>query len=123
MKVSVDEVNKVEALYHSKSLIEQARALRDEDWNSISSLTFGIDYYFEKSATFPEKWVATSGVATVDGYTMKIIFTQVNRDANDDIAQIGSVDADTIKATSTVSYQTRSGIKQVDLFEYLTNYN
>ena len=124
MKVSAEGAKKVEALYYTKSLIEQARAARDEDWDNISTLTKDVSYNFQESATSPKKWVAVLGQRTFGEYTAQIVFSEVNRDINDDIVSVGgSPDSNTIKAASTVTYLTRDGTKQIDLFEYLTNHN
>ncbi len=124
MKASAEGKNKVEALYHAKSLIEQARAVRDEDWDNISTLTKDVNYNFQESATSPKKWIAALGQRTIEEYTVQIVFSQVNRDAtsSDIVSSGGSLDDNTIKATSTVTYSSRNGAKQVSLFEYLTNY-
>jgi len=125
LKVSEDGTSKAEALYYAKSMIEQARAIRDENWDTnIRTLTVDANYYFQGNGANPEKWVAMAGENTMGKYTMKIIFSKVNRDGNDDIVSSGGTeDFETLKATSSVSYPTRDGLKQVELFEYLTNYN
>ncbi|MCK5475962.1 MAG: hypothetical protein KAI71_05285 [Candidatus Pacebacteria bacterium] len=123
MKVSAEGTKKVEALYHAKSLIEQSRAFRDEDWDVLWALTKDANYHFDQSATTPEKWVAVLGQGTFGEYTMQVVFSKVERDLNDDIVLTGgSGDDNTIKVTSTVTYSTRDGTGQVELFEYLTNH-
>lgn len=123
MKVSAEGSRKVEALYHAKSLIEQSRAFRDEDWDILWDLTKDANYYFKQSATTPKKWVEVSGQRIFEGYTMQVVFSSVNRDLNDDIVSTGGGgDDNTIKVTSTVTYSTRDGTGQVELFEYLTNH-
>lgn len=123
LKMSIQNANTTEALFLAKSSLEQARAFRDEDWTNISSLTPGNSYYFEPDGSSPEKWIAQPGTKSEDQYTIGITVSEVQRDGNDDIASSGVyIDENTFKIISTASWLTANGLKQVSLFEYLTNF-
>lgn len=127
LKVAAEDVSQTEALYLAKSLLEQARGVRDENdgWeNNISSLALDSPYYFQASGTSPEKWAPVSGNQTVGKYTIWFDVSSVERDAGNGniVASGGVIDGNTLKFTSHVSWSERSGAKHIDLFEYLTNF-
>lgn len=123
LKIASMDISQTEALYFAKSSLEQARAVRDENWANISALVKGDEYHFEADISNPQKWVSVSGTKIVGKYTAWIVSSDVYRDVNDDIVSAGgSLDANTIKITSSVTYLTREGTKQIDLYEYLTNF-
>ncbi len=123
LRMAMDDIKKTEALNLAKSSLEQARAVRDEDWTNISGLTLGSHYHFDVSAS-PEKWITASGDNTVGRYTVWIVTSSVNRDniSDDIVSSGGSLDANTIRVDSYVSWISSSGAQQISLFEYLTNY-
>lgn len=123
LKVSLSNIENTESLFLAKSSLEQARAVRDEDWANISGLVLGDAYCFDSNGASPEKWVAQVGTKSEDKYTVWIIISEVQRDGNDDIVSAGgTVDSDTLKIVSNVSWTTATGLKQVSLYEYLTNF-
>ena len=123
LKIAIYNMNTTEALFLSKSSLEQARAVRDEDWVNISSLNIGDSYYFDSNGANPEKWIAQAGTKNEDKYIIWITVSEVQRDINDDIVSSGGTnDANTLKVTSNVSWLTTNGAKQIELFEYLTNF-
>ncbi len=125
LKIAAEDINKMEALYFAKSSLEQARSIRDEDWTIIDTLNRSDEYHFEADAFSPPKWVPVSGSETVGRYTLQFVLSDVYRNAvSDDIVSSGGIlDTETIKITSSVSYLTRNGTKQIKLHEYLTNFN
>lgn len=133
LKVVNEDVNKTEALYLAKSSIEEARSVRDEKsgsdyqygWDLISppNITLGSQYNFQSDGLSPAKWVIQSGSKTAGKYTVWVVFSAVNRDASDNIVSSGgSLDEETLKITSYVSWAAGSATKQVSLSEYLTNF-
>ncbi|MCK4891246.1 MAG: type II secretion system protein [Candidatus Pacebacteria bacterium] len=125
LKIAVEDINRTEALYLMKSSLEQARSIRDEDWTNINTLARGNEYHFEADTSDPKKWISASGNNIIGKYTIRVVLSDVYRDVvNYDIVSSGGVlDTETIKITSSVSYPTRDGIKQIELYEYLTNFN
>lgn len=123
LKISINNVNTTEALFLAKSSLEQARAVRDEDWTNISSLNLSDSYYFDSNGDSPEKWISQMGTKSEGRYTIWITISEVQRDGNDDIVSSGgTVDDNTLKITSNISWLTTSGTEQISLFEYLTNF-
>jgi len=132
LRVAAEDINQVEALYFAKSSLEQARAVRDEEYSgnknygyeNLYSLTFGNPYHFEADISIPPKWIAVSGSETIGRYAIQFIVSDVYRDAiSDDIVSSGGVlDPEILKITSNVSYATRGGIKQIGIYEYLANF-
>lgn len=123
LKVSLSNVDSTESLFLAKSSLEQARVIRDEDWANISGLVLGNAYYFDSNGASPEKWITQAGTKSEDKYTVWITISEVRRDGNDDIVSVGgTVDSDTLKVVSNVSWTTAAGLKQISLYEYLTNF-
>lgn len=124
LKISIQNTDTTEALFLAKSSLEQARAVRDEDWANISSLTPESSYYFTSNLASPAKWISQVGTGSEDKYTIWITVSEVRRDGDDNIVSAGGTytDANTLKITSNVSWSTTDGVKQIKLFEYLTDF-
>ena len=135
LKIAAEDINRAEALYFAKSSLEQARSVRDEGdyenknygYENLYSLTFGDQYYFKADTSGPKKWISVPGSNTIGRYTVWVVLSDVYRDKDvgvykDIVSSAGTLDSETLKITSSVSYQTRDGIKQIDLHEYLTNF-
>lgn len=126
LKTAAEDINRVEALYLAKSSLEQARAVRDEDWTNIDALVEGNAYYFKPDLSDPKGWISDTGSNTVGRYTVWVVSSAVHRDSiSYDIVTppSGVLDPKTLKITASVSYMTRNGAKQINLHEYLTNFN
>ena len=124
LKIAIQNTDTTESLFLAKSSLEQARAVRDEDWANISSLTPGNSYYFTSNLDSPAKWISQTGTKSEGKYTIWVVASEVERDNNDDIVSTGGTytDSNTLKITSNVSWITTDGAKQIELFEYLTNF-
>lgn len=135
LKLAIDDMHKVEAIDLAKASIEEARAVRDEDqssptadpklgWNNIYALTRDTAYHFEQSGVGPYKWVSASGGIAVGRYTSWVTISSVQR-ANagkgDIVSSGGTVDPETIKVTSHVTWMSSNGSQEISLYEYLTN--
>lgn len=124
LRVAAEDINQIEALYFAKSSLEQARAIRDEDWENINALTRDSAYHFEADGSSPSKWIPVSGSQTIGRYTVQVVLSNVYRDAASDniVSSGGALDPETLKITSNVSYPTRGGTKQIEIYEYLANF-
>ena len=123
LKIAIMNIDNTEALFLARSSLEQARAVRDEDWNNICSLTPGDSYYFEADGVSPKKWIAKTGTKVEDGYTVWIVVSKVQRDGDGNISPSGTTDDDdTLKITSNVSWSAAGSAEQINLFQYLTNF-
>ena len=125
LKLAAEDVSRVEALYLAKSSLEQARSVRDEDWANIDALTIGNSYHFDKNASNPKGWVSDTGSDTIGKYTVWVVPSKVYRDASYNItpSSAENYDSKTLKITASVSYMTRDGERQINLHEYLTDFN
>lgn len=123
LRAAVQDSYQTEALYWVKANLEQARAVRDEDWALISSLILGNQYNFIANGATPEKWTVQTGSRSESRYTVWFTASQVQRDANSDIVVIGgTVDPNTLKINSNVSWDESGAAKQISISEYLVNF-
>lgn len=106
----------------AQEAMEAVRNFREgTDWNTngLGTLTAGLAYYPQKSTDIPAKWQMISGEETIDGFTRKVIFNNVQRDGNDNIVESGGTnDPDTKKLTVTVSWKE----EKIEIVTYLTNW-
>lgn len=123
LKAVVQDSHQVEALYRAKANLEAARAVRDENWTLLSGLTAGSQYSFLPGGANPQKWVTQAGTMTEGAYTLWMTTSSVQRDVNGNIVSVGgTVDANTLKINSNVSWPANGVTKQVTVSEYLVNY-
>ena len=110
----------------AEEIIEQVRNFRDgTTWNTdgIGILTTGIIYHIQKTADTPPQWQRVAGEETINGFTRKVIFGEVQRDGNDNIVEsLGTVDFDTKKIIASVSWQTSGKTRQIEIITFLTNW-
>lgn len=115
----------------AQETIEAVRNFRDEiDWNNddvgdeydgLGVVSTGVAHHPEKSTDIPPKWMLLEGEETIDGFTRKVVFENVSRDANDDIEMTHNpvnADPDTKKAVFTVSWKG----KKVEIVTFFTNW-
>jgi len=111
-----------QANFLAQDTLEAVRSFRDGTaWNinGLGTLTMGISYYPGKTGGSPPAWVIVSGEETVNGFSRKVVFAAVMRDANGNIVTSGGTsDPDTKKATATVSWKG----KKVEIVTYLANW-
>ena len=101
--------------------MEVAKAAKNENWVNFSSLAVDTEYHPEKGGD-PIKWFFSPGTEIINGFSRRIIFSQVFRDGNDDISDIGTVDSNTRKITAVVSWNEKGRYYEVKLDSYLTNW-
>jgi type II secretory pathway pseudopilin PulG len=98
---------------------EAVKTIRDADWANISGLSNNTNYYLVFD-TNTNTWSLTqTDPGAIDGvFDRRIVFSSVNRDANDDIAVSGTNDINTKYVNVTISWQV-AGIninKNVDFY-------
>ncbi|MBI2038553.1 MAG: hypothetical protein HYT19_01350 [Candidatus Nealsonbacteria bacterium] len=105
--------------------MEAVRNFRDGtswDINGLGKLATNTDYY-PKATSSPLRWQLIQGQENNNNFTRKIIFSDVQRNANGDIAALGGViDLETKKASVLVSWQDRGRPHQVSADTYFTNW-
>jgi len=122
-----------QATLFAQDTMEALRNFRDGiDWNNddasneydgLGVVLTGASYYLEQSTDSPPKWKLILGQEVINGFTKSVVFSDVFRDANDDIVTAGTPDPDTKKAVVTVSWTERGRSHGVELVTYLTNWN
>ena len=113
---------RLEAISLSEEAMEAVRNFRDNTtWSStgIGNLSTGVDFHPASSST---GWNIISGSENINGFTRKIIFNRVYRDANDNISDSGKEDNNTRKVTVTISWADRQGTTQENLITFITNW-
>ena len=117
----------------AEETLEQIRNFRDgivwdnddpeNKYDGLGVVATGIAYYPKKSTDAPPKWQLIQGEETVNGFTRKAVFENVQRDGNDNIVDSGGTpDPDTKKVTVAVSWVEREKTHQVEIVTYLTNW-
>lgn len=95
------------------------------DWNTqgLGELTTSTDYFPQATGT-PQVWQLISGKEMIDIFERKVIFEDVKRDADNNIATSGggTFDPDTKKVTAIVSWPEKEKTRQIKLVAYLTNW-
>ncbi|OGI84170.1 hypothetical protein A2903_01630 [Candidatus Nomurabacteria bacterium RIFCSPLOWO2_01_FULL_33_17] len=99
--------------------VEAVKAMRASNWTNITNLTNGTAYGIVWGGT---NWQTTaSPVETSLGFTRTITPSAVYRDANDDIAESGDLDAGTKKITVSVSWVDHGTAQSESLEFYIAN--
>ncbi len=104
--------------------MEAVRSMRDESWSTnIATLSTATTYY-PVIDVLNNKWtLSTTDPGPINSlYTRTVIFENVNRDANDDIASSGTLDPNTKKMTAAVTWNENQVTKDVTLTTYITNF-
>ncbi|MBI5139531.1 hypothetical protein HZA26_02905 [Candidatus Nomurabacteria bacterium] len=99
--LSRQSLNQSQVAFLLEEGAEAVRVRRDGAWANISGLTIGTNYYpFFSGGT----WTLSTTPNTVGIFTRRIVVSSVYRDANQDIASSGTLDAQTKLVTVTVSW-------------------
>ena len=113
---------KIEAVQFAQEGMEIVRTIKSNNWtDDIATLTSGTTYYPVISGG---KWIlTTTPQALINGvFTRTITIYDVNRDVNDDIADVGTDDPRTKRVVSAVSWVERGVTKNLFLETYITNF-
>lgn len=109
----------------AQEAIEAVRNFRDgTTWatNGLGTLTTSVNYYPAKTGDTPPKWTLALGEETINGFTRKVVFEKVSRDAAtkniESPYNVSNDDPDTRKTIITVSWKDR----KVELTAYFTNW-
>src|SRR5487761_286237 len=106
------------AYFLADESLEATRIMRDEGWNNIGSLQKETAYYpVIQGGTWT---LSSSNPGAINGYTRSVIFHQVFRDSNDNIASSGTTDSKTVLAEAHVSWTIQGGGTQtISINSYL----
>ena len=102
INVSRQAFHATQAAFLLEEGAEVVRLLRDDDWNNISSLTAGLDYYPNFSAG---AWALSETISPAGIFTRIVTVANVNRDnTTKNIASAGADDPGTKLINITVSW-------------------
>ena len=109
----------IQASYLLEEGLEVMTFFRDKSWTNISLLGTTTTYYLSFSAG---DWATTTTPQYVDGeFLRQINLSDVKRDANDRIAESGTLDPDTKKITATVLYWQGHSTTTKTISTYIAN--
>lgn len=120
-RLTLRATEQVRANFIAEEGIEVMRFLRDKSWSShLGNLSLATNYYVV-FATSTSAWsITTTNPGLIDETFQRVIrASSVLRDTSDDIVVSGgTVDPDTLKITSTVTW---GNAEQISVETYLTN--
>jgi hypothetical protein len=106
-----------EAELLARDLVELTISKRNEDWNSL----IAGQYHFDNDPV--EGFVFAPGTETVGEFTRSVTISTVERDGSGNIvASGGTVEADMMLATASVSWQYQGVNFDIQLAQYLSNW-
>lgn len=122
LKTSIRNTSNVKAGYLLEEGVEALKVIRDRGYTTyITTLTNNTTYYLYWNGTI---WTATTTSSAIDSeFFRTITLDAVYRDGSSDIANSGSLDTGTRKATVTVSWidNTTQATTSKSLVTYITN--
>lgn len=118
--LSNQALDEVQAGFLLEEGAEAVKSLRDINWTNISGVTDNTNYYLSFNNT-TNLWSLSVTPSKVDSFTRVIVFSPVYRDANDDIASSGTLDAGTKKVTVTTSWPSNGNTISKSIPFYVSN--
>jgi|688.fasta_scaffold1647452_1 hypothetical protein len=121
LKSSLGNIKSTKGAYLASEAVEAVKTIRDSGWSNIVNIANNTDYYlyFNNETSV---WVATSSIQAIDGFSRKFKINNVYRDASGDISNAGTVDPNTKKLETFVSWHASSGqIVEKSLITYISN--
>ena len=120
IRYALGNQNNTRANFLLEEGIETLILMRDESWNTnILTLSNSTTYYLYFNGT---KWVSTTTPQYIDtDFIRSFVLSAVNRDTNDDIATVGTLDSNLKKATVTFSYWQGHATTTKSLSTFITN--
>jgi len=123
VKTSGDSRWNLQANILAQQAIEVVRNIRDRtDWDTdgLGTITNGVAYHLTQSEA-PIEWNLVAGSDDIDNFTQSIVFTDALRDASQNIATAGVVDANTKIVTVTISWESGTSGKEISVSSVITN--
>jgi type II secretory pathway pseudopilin PulG len=121
MNVIFRSARQVKATFLAEESIEAVKYMRDVSWNSyISPLSSNVDYYLVWQSG---KWDTTTTNTYIDGlFERKMTLFPVSRDAQSNIVSSGgTLDPNTKKLTTTISWREGSATSTKVVSTYVSN--
>lgn len=114
--------SQTEAIFLAEEAIEAVRVMRNESWSTnIDSLANGTTYYPVVTAG---NWtLSTAPPGPINNlFTRTVVLSAVDRDTNDDIIDVGTLDTGTRKITATVAWTERTRNYSIVIDAYITDF-
>lgn len=121
LRASRSSLHQTQAHFLLQESFEAVKIIRDLGWSSsIAPTTADTFYYLSFSGN---AWVlATTAPPMIDGvFTRRILFSDVARDSNDDIAVSGTLDSDIKLFTAEVLWSEGAIQKSESISSYIAN--
>jgi len=121
LKNSFRLTEKIQASFLVEEGIESLRIIRDDGWSSsFGSFISETPYYLSFDGS---TWKATTSATSVDGlFWRTFVISNVNRNSEDDIVEVGGInDPDTKKASLFVSWNSGGSTSTLSVSTYFTN--
>lgn len=121
LRISTSIKENAQANNLAQETIEAVRNFRDgTEWDisGLGTLATSTAYHLEQSGDIPPKWQLILGEEIIGGFTRRVIFNEVYRDADDNIVEAGDTDLNTKKVTVIISWKD----EEVEIVTYLTNW-
>lgn len=99
---------------------EAVKSLRDINWTNISGVTDNTNYYLSFN-NGTNLWSISTTPSKIDNFTRVVVFYPVYRDANDDIAESGTLDSGIKKVTITNSWPSNGNTISKSISFYVSN--
>ncbi|OHA16703.1 MAG: hypothetical protein A3H57_00065 [Candidatus Taylorbacteria bacterium RIFCSPLOWO2_02_FULL_43_11] len=118
-----NNLSNIQSSYILNEGVEGVFLQRDLGWSTyVEGKADGVTKYYFSWDSGNNLWTLNTTPYQIDGkYDRYVIFSPVNRDANDNIAVSGSNDPDTNMATVYVGWATNSGTTTKSAAIYLFN--
>lgn len=101
---------------------EAIKTIRDVNWPTIQNLTTGTNYYLTFDTTTNSWSLTTTDPGPINGiFSRRIVFSDVFRDSNDDIASSGTLDNETKYVTVTTSFLVGEATVNETMDFYISN--
>lgn len=112
LKVVYQNTRETQAVLLLDETAEALQYMRDDSFSThFDSITPGNTYTIFWNASGYE--LSTSTVMLPYEMTRTVVFSEVERDANDQISSSGSVDDDTLKAAITIAWPYKEDLKSI----------
>jgi len=122
VKANQSAKNQEKAVFLAKEILEAVQNLKNSGWNNyIAVLNSGTNYYLTQSGS---SWALTTiNPGLIDNmFTRYVVFSDVYRDAADNITENGTLDNLTKKVKAVVQWTEREQIKKIEIETYITKW-
>lgn len=122
IELSSRSLRQVQASLLLEEGAEAVKAIRDNNWSTISNLNVDTNYYLSFDVN-TNTWVLLDNpVEVIDGiFTRVVVFSEVYRNNNDDISESGNLDEGSKRVKVTVSWTSSGNLISKNINFYLIN--